>query len=457
MSSVLKKINKMNFLEEKNKFKLIKHSLLGLVFNSTAILFSIFIIPILIQYLGKDDYGIWITVFSVCNWLIFLDGGLGNSLRNELTISLQEKDIKKSKALITTAYFSIFGFLAFLFLIILFAHLFINWNTIVADDSLNYNLLSLCVFGFFLIQMVFKIISKIFFSFGKSYMSFFVPAIVNFFYFLSFYLLNEFDNGSNKIWNVAYIYSFVPILILLLISLFFFFFKEPSFKPSFKSFEKKYMKIILIDGLRFFFIQMNAGLFLALTPFFITFWFASELTAEYHVSVRYYSLLLVLLNIILQNFWAEITKSFAKNDFKKSVFYFKISLLVSFFFVLILGIMLLISNSVYMIWLGEDFNVSSNINISSAIFVGVTIITKSLTNFLNASGNIKIQSPISLISLTLYFPLIYLSVKILNLGVNSLILLPVLLFMVQILFAIFEIKKIFSKIKTKFLIEKNQI
>lgn len=425
--------------------KLIGQSLLGMLFNGFGILFSVVTIAILIKYLGKENYGFWITIFAICNWINFLDGGLGNSLRNELTVSLLEKNKIKAKALISTAYIGIFIFLILLFCIILIVHTFIDWNFILKNNAINYNYLAIFLFGFFLLQMVFKILSKIYFSFEKPYMSFLIPAITNLFICLFVYSLYSFEIG-NTIWNVALVYSFVPLIVLIFLSVHFFHVINPEYKPNIRSFNKKYVKVILMGGVKFFFIQMNSGLLQALTPFFITLWFTAELTTEYHISIKYYSLLLVLFNIILQTMWGSMTKSYSQKKKKEMVSFFFNSIKISSVFVFVLIVMCLLSENIYRFWLGNDILISPNINFASAIFVLITIISKTFTNILNATNNIKIQTPISLIILALYIPSIYLAVKFFELGVLGLILTPAIFFLAQATFAIYELRKILTRI-----------
>ena len=436
------KINDMNFFNKnKLKSKFVKNSFLGLIFNGFSIFFSILLIPVILDYLGKENYGIWITIYAICNWINFLDGGLGNSLRNELTISLKEKNINKSKALISTGYISLFVFLVIIFVFFIFINSFLDWSSVLSNDSINYNLFSLFIFGSFFLQMTLKIISKIFFSFDKSYMSFLIPALINLIYLLVFYILNKYDVGI-KMWNMGIVYSIVPLIILFLISSFFYLFDEPEYKPQLKYFDTKLVRLILVDGLKLFFIQLNAGVFLALTPFFITAWFSPELTSEYNVSIKYYVLILVLLNIILQNLWGEITKSSLVESKEKIKNILKFSGSISLFFLFIISIMKFFSKDIYNIWLGEEFIVSNQINLACATLIGMIVISKSIVIFLNSTNKTKIQSYLSIFNLIIYIPLLYFSVYIMKFGITGIILVPVFLFFIQSIIAGLELKKI---------------
>ena len=51
---------------------------------ATRSLISIFTIAILVRYLGKESYGLCLTITGMVNWLGLTQGGLGQSLKNEL-------------------------------------------------------------------------------------------------------------------------------------------------------------------------------------------------------------------------------------------------------------------------------------------------------------------------------------------------------------------------------------
>ena len=74
-------------------------------------------IPLLLNYLEKELYGIWVTIFSLVNIVFFVDGGIGNGLKTKLTEALSLKDFKLAKTYISTAYISII-FIAVIILII---------------------------------------------------------------------------------------------------------------------------------------------------------------------------------------------------------------------------------------------------------------------------------------------------------------------------------------------------
>lgn len=394
--------------------------------------------------MGKTNYGIWITIFAICNWINFLDGGLGNGLRNELTKMLVNNDRLGARQVISTAYISIGVFLSLFFGVIVIAHQFFNWNEILDSDLTNFNLLAIFVFGFFLLQMIFKLLSKIYFSFGMSANSFTIPMLSNGLIFSLVLGLNLFEVPID-LWYIAYIYAFAPLVVLISLSLIFFIFKKPEYKPAFRFYHKRFLKVVLKNGFFFFLIQMSSGVLQAITPFFITLWFAAEITADYQIAVRYYGVTIIVLNIILQTLWSPMTKLYLEKDYVNLRSLFKKKLRFAGLLLFGVSLLYLMSNFIYRLWLGAEFEMDSVVNLAAYFFVISVIVSKVFVNFLNATNNIKTQSILSATIIILYIPIAYILVRVLDLGVVSLIMTPAIFYLLQMGFALVEVRKVFTK------------
>lgn len=69
----------------KNYFRQVKGSAL---FKGLAVAAFLFAVPLMIRYLGQEQYGAWSTLLFIMSWVVFLDLGIGNGLRNKLAESL---------------------------------------------------------------------------------------------------------------------------------------------------------------------------------------------------------------------------------------------------------------------------------------------------------------------------------------------------------------------------------
>ena len=54
-------------------------------------------IPLLLNYLDKEQYGVWATIFSLVNIMLYLEGALGNALKTKLSEALGNNDLVLAK------------------------------------------------------------------------------------------------------------------------------------------------------------------------------------------------------------------------------------------------------------------------------------------------------------------------------------------------------------------------
>ena len=90
--------------------------LLGSI-KTLTIPISFLLVPLTIDYVNKENYGIWLTLSSIVAWMSFFDIGLNNGLRNRLGDSLAKEDYVLSRKLVSTSYalLTIFSSIIFLF------------------------------------------------------------------------------------------------------------------------------------------------------------------------------------------------------------------------------------------------------------------------------------------------------------------------------------------------------
>ena len=85
-------------------------------------------VPIVLAYIHKEQYGIWLTLSSIIGWFSFFDIGLGHGLRNKLSESLAENDLVKAKTYVSTTYAILILIFSSLLLLFFVVNPFLNWT-----------------------------------------------------------------------------------------------------------------------------------------------------------------------------------------------------------------------------------------------------------------------------------------------------------------------------------------
>ena len=83
MSNILNSFYAFLKIKSKRTQNISKHILLSFIFRTSGILISLLLVPLSINYIGIENYGVWLTISSVIAWLTFFDIGLGHGLRNK--------------------------------------------------------------------------------------------------------------------------------------------------------------------------------------------------------------------------------------------------------------------------------------------------------------------------------------------------------------------------------------
>lgn len=183
MKTIIKLITDLIGRGEIRSVKAKKNILLSFVIRGVSIFISFYLVRITIGYVGPEEYGIWTTLSAFVAWFGFFDIGIGNGLRNKFAEALASNNFDLARTYVSTAYAGvaiIFGGIAILFFI---AFPFIDWVFVFQSSqdlatSLKY--LILIVFMFFILRLVFGMISVILIADQRPAIGGIIDPIANF-------------------------------------------------------------------------------------------------------------------------------------------------------------------------------------------------------------------------------------------------------------------------------------
>ena len=115
--------------ERSSRYK--KNTLLLLFFQIGNIAVSLLLVPITFQYLGIEEYGIWLTLTTLVSWLVLFDVGLGHGLRNKYTEAKARKDLSEIRYYISSTFFSLVLISLCIFIFLLLSSIFIDWTLVL--------------------------------------------------------------------------------------------------------------------------------------------------------------------------------------------------------------------------------------------------------------------------------------------------------------------------------------
>lgn len=395
-----------------------KNILVSFGIKGISIVIGFVFVPLLINYLGPTEYGIWITLSSIVAWISYFDIGLGNGLRNRFAESLANGEYKLARIYVSTTYAALSMIFGSLFVIFLLVNPFLNWTHILnAPDSLENELSILIVItvGFFLLRFIFKLISIIITADQRPAISNTFDPISNIISLVVILILMKTTDPS--LINLGLVLGASPVFVFLIASVYFFNHDYKEYRPILKLVNLSYFKDLAGLGIQFFIIQITVVVIMAANTLIITQVVGPVAVASYNIAYKYFGLLSMIFVIITNTYWSAFTEAFVKNDtdWIKRVMNNLVRLWVGIVFIVI--IMLTISARFYLMWVGTKVTVPFELSVFSALFVVVYIWYSIFIYFINGTGKIKLQLYTTVIVAIFHIPVaIFLSV---NLGMGA--------------------------------------
>ena len=420
------------------------------IFKIINILCSFIIIPLTIDYVSPSIYGIWLTLYSIISWFSIFDVGLGNGLRNKLSEALAFNDYDKSKKLISTTYVIISKIALILICFSILSIYILDWNKILkipTDFNENINTIIIVFSLGFCIRFIVQLISNVFFAIQKAYLSELCILFGNIITLILIIFIK--DYFDNKLTFLVCALLYPGIISLIGISIFLF--KTKRYKilsPSIKYNEKGLINDLFSLGTKFFLLQISSVISYSIVNFLIIQFLTPEDVTKYNIAYKYFSILLIANNIICTPLWSTFTEAFVKEDYTwlKKTIKTLIKIWIVWGFVTI--IMVLLSNFIYKIWIGQDLEIPISLSIVLGLFMLNCAWNGIFTSFINGTGKIFIQMITGIFPLILWWPLSVLFVEHLNFGVTGFALCMLIFNLLSTIFTTIQVKKILNKTAT---------
>ena len=418
--------------------KAIREVLYSILIQGFSVITGFLYVPLLLDYLTQEKYGIWLTLTSILGWFSFLDLGMGNGLRNKLTVALATGDYGLGKKLVSTTY----ALLICIFCVVLFvfhlSNFFLNWNSILntktIDNSELYILTSI-VFTFFILRFIFQIISVVYLADQKPSSVKMIETSGSVFSFLIVLILTRVTLKGDLI-LLGTIISVIPVILFFLVSIVAFNARYKKLKPAVKDIDFKVSKGILNLGAKFFFMQISFIIVFTTSNFFIAQFYGPEEVTVYNIAFKYFQIPIMIFSIFMSPLWSAVTDAYAKSDFawlKKTLKYSNI--LTALFSVGII-LMVLISNWVYKIWIGDKVLIPIGLTVSLGIYTIIDLFITPYSYFINGMGKLRMAVIFTFIEIIVYFMLIFLFGNLFKNSIGIVLSISLTMIMLAIVFSI---------------------
>ncbi len=397
----------LNFFKgHERSVKAKKHIAYTLFLKGISIVVGFAFVPLILNYLDTERYGIWLTLSSVIAWFSFFDIGLGNGLRNRLAEAIASGDEKLAKTYISTTYAILGIVFSIVIVVFLIINPLLNWQKILnttAVSTKELGTVALIVFAFFILRFFFKLIGTVLLADQR-------PAINNAFgpvgsllSLLIIYILTKTTTGS--LINLAAVLSSAPAFVLIVATFVFFHRDYKRYAPSYKFIDLSKSKDLLSLGFKFFFIQIAAIIFFSTTNFLIAQFSNQETVAAYNIAYKYLYMINMVYAIILTPFWSAVTDAKAKKDYKWLKATIKKLNILSLLMAVFLIFALIISPWVYKLWIGDKLQISFYLTLIITLYLIQQVFIAPFSAFINGFGKLKLGIYVITVKVLIFVPL----------------------------------------------------
>lgn len=386
-----------------------KNVSVAFVCRGISLLIGFLVVPLTLNYAGKAEYGIWLTIYSIISWFTFFDVGLGNGLRNKLAEALACGDVVLARRYVSSAY----GFIALvsmaLFAIFFSVSLFLPWNKILNTDLVSNNELMwtvIAVFFFFCIELVLKLLGSMLQAIQRHAINNIISLVAQVYGLIAIYALTRLTDGS--LFKLCLVFGSKTAIILIISSIVLFWGSLKYLRPKFSFFSVQHAKPLFKLGAWFFVAQILYLIVHQSSSILVIQFFGPEEVTVYNLAKKYITLSSMMFIMVLSPYLTAFTEAYVKEEYdwiKRTMKNIrKIWALSS----LVVVIMVLVHKFMFKIWIGDSISIPSILIVVLAISTILGSLSSQYTLFLNGIGKVRMQVIIGAIQAVVFIPLSYL-------------------------------------------------
>ncbi|OIQ89292.1 putative membrane protein EpsK [mine drainage metagenome] len=391
------------------------------LYKVVAMAASFFTIPLMIHYLGQEQFGVWSTLLTVMSWIVFFDLGVGNGLRNKVAEALAKNEHAEASNYISSGY-SLIGLISFsLWSISTVASFIVPWQTVFNTQTISEAALRFTVqIALFFIVLNFWIglIGALLGAVQRTSLTALGQLISNVLALLLVIILSK--TTSTSMSNLACTYGFSMVIANVILS-FWFYRQYPELRPR-PYLDKQHVNPLLSVGMQFFTIQLAVLVIFTTDKMLITQLFGPQFVTQYEVVFKLFSLIILAHTLISAPLWSAYTDAYHRNDMAwiKSMLSKQLRILCGL--VIVVFAFAILAKPIISVWIGPDIEVATPLVIAMAIFVTVSSWNNVFAMFVNGTGKIKPQLYTAVAAMFLNIPLAILFAKYFSLGVSGIVL-----------------------------------
>lgn len=287
----------------------------ALVGRGISILVGAISLPLTIRYLGKLEYGVWVTISSTVVMLNVLDLGIANTLTNLISEAYAREDRERARTYFATALWMTLALAALMAIIATVAWAFIDWGSVMhlSDPQLiqRTRIAILISVLFFCLSMPLSLANRVLAGYQQVHISNYFSIASNVFS-LAAILIAMLFHGNLVMLMVSYCVSL--LLGNLVMNIWLLGFNKPWMRPSPRYGSRSVLRSLFRQGSLFFVLQLCGVVVYNSDNIVITHFLGPAQVTPYSIAWRLAGYAAMLQQILIPSFWPAFTEAYEKQE-----------------------------------------------------------------------------------------------------------------------------------------------
>lgn len=361
------------------------------VLRMLSMLLSLLYVPVVLDFLRDEKYGVWVTLTTIINWIKLFDVGLGNGLRNKLAETIALKDSATGRKFVSTTYYLLGAVFLGVILIFISINHQIDWNSILKVKDIPSSELAaitqvsvvLVLVGFVLQTVVY-----VFDADGNTVMGGVMQFLSSLISLVLIWSSRYFVEQGNLLY-LAWVLTGVPVVVYLGFTLYCFGVKYRQLRPSYKQVQLKSSGSLLSLSGKFFIIQITAAILFSSVPFIVNRFYSPREVAQYSIVSSLFNLPVIVMTLVVFPISPLVTQAYARGDSQWIRQMLKRMRWVSVAVAAGCLLLLLVSPMIFKIWIGDRVSIPWSLSIAVALYTVVYVVNTPSSVFLNSTGKVR--------------------------------------------------------------------
>jgi O-antigen/teichoic acid export membrane protein len=350
------------------------------------------IVPVTMNYMGEEIFGLWMFLSGVITLLFLADFGVGVGLQQRIGLNTDITKDKIQKSISSCFFMTAIVCIVICLILIIAQHNFTGEILKIQNEAnvvqFKESVLAVAVgFIFFLPMTMFQ---KLLDALQLSYISNILIGVGR---LCALFLIWIGVNSGQSLWYFVFFYMSMPYLILL--TYYLYILNDNEFLlPNLDTFSFKEMLLILGIAKQSFGAQLGAVIMVSCPAIILGLSFGVSKIVGFALCQRLVNVLSMTSSVVLNPLWPAYSNAYRENDSLWIKTTFINSIVVSVLLGLVVSVIIyFVGDYLFRIWTGNDqLNVGADLILLTSLWVFIIIQTRVFSMFLNGLGEMKYQA-----------------------------------------------------------------